>query len=63
MDKDHQVPNHSKHQPGQEEGGSKAKEDDGPGQIDGGGEEVLEEAMVLLAVIPRVGVDPPMLAH
>ena len=62
MDKSHEVPDHSKHQPGHEEGGSKAKEDGGPGQIDGGGEEVLEEAMVLLAV-PRVGVDPPMLAH
>ena len=62
MDIDHQVPDYSKHQPGQEEGGGKAEEDDGPGQIDGGGEEVLEEAVVLLAV-PRVGVDPPMLAH
>ena len=59
---DHQVPDHSKYQPGQEEGSGKAEKDGGPGQIDGGGEEVLEEAMVLLPV-PRVGVDPPMLAH
>ena len=63
MDKGHQVPDHCKDQPGEEEGGGKAEEDDGPGHVDGGGEEVLEEAMVLLPVVPRVGVDPPMLAH
>ena len=63
MDIGHQVPDHSKQQPGQEEGGGKAEEDDRPGHVDGGGEEVFEEAVILLSIVPRVGVDPPVFAH
>ena len=52
MDIDHQVPDHSKHQPGQEEGGGEAHEDHGPGQVDGRREEVLQESVVLLPIVP-----------
>ena len=52
MDKGHQVPDHCEDQPGQEEGGGEAHEDHGPGQVDGRREEVLQESVVLLPIVP-----------
>ena len=52
MDKGHQVPDHCEDQPGQEEGGGEAHEDHGPGQVDGRREEVLQESVVLLSIVP-----------
>ena len=51
MGENDEVPDAGKHDPGDDEGGGKAEQGPGPGQVDHGGEEVLEEPVRLLVLL------------
>ena len=59
-----EVPDHREHRPGHVEGGGEAEDGPGPGQLDGGGEEILEEPVLLASILSQVhSVHSPMLSH